>query len=110
MQIRMLVLAAVIAAATAHARAASANYFLTGNALYGWCTSGSEACVGYVMGVMDQLEATRASGNRQPCVRNGVSGDQAKDVVLKYLTDYPQFRDREASVLVVAAIATAFCP
>jgi hypothetical protein len=42
------------------------------------------------------------------CLRDKVTAGQVRDVVLKYLSDYPQFRDMPATVLIGLALHEAF--
>jgi hypothetical protein len=65
-------------------------------------------CVGYILGVVDHLEATREYERMSACVRVGVESDQVRDVVVKYLTDNPQVRDQYAWGAVVAAVVQAW--
>ncbi len=114
MQIRMLVLGAVVAAASTPGEAANTAFILTGNDLYGHCKAPNvyEAgqCLGYIEGVIDQLEASRADGHLPECLPASITPAQARDVVLKFLTDNPAVREQGASVLVVQAVTVTWCP
>ena len=89
------------------ARAAS---FLTGNELYRLCQSAERdgLCTGYIMGVVDYLNADRESLKKVGCVRAGVASDRVRDVVVKYLSDNPQARDLPAWGAVVHAVTQAW--
>jgi hypothetical protein len=95
---------------TGEARAA----FMDGNALYADCTSNNYVergkCLGYVEGVVDNLEEIRSARNVPVCVPNGTVGHQVVDVVVNYLRDHPEGRSYAASSLVVFAVLKAWCP
>jgi hypothetical protein len=117
METRKLVLVGAFAAVAIYAQVAEAGFpghFLSGNELYGYCTSaegfGIGLCRGYVEGVIDHLEATRANANMPACLHTGITADQASDVVLKYLKRNPERRDEPAWSLVLGAVTDAWCP
>jgi len=85
------------------ARAAS---FLIGNDLYRLCQSAERngLCTGYIMGVVDYLNADREFLKKAGCVPAGVASDRVRDVVVKYLSDNPQVRDLPAWGAVVHAV------
>jgi hypothetical protein len=60
------------------------------------------------MGVIDHLEADRTWEQKSACVREGVESGQARDVVVKYLSDNPQVRDQSAWSTVVVAVVQAW--
>lgn len=98
---------------------AQAN-FLSGNDLHDFCTGSVPFARGYIMGVADlndlNLGGVDLSGQtfvqRQfICVPQGVTGQQAGDVVCKYLVDHPEERQNPAALLVYKALLAAWrCP
>src|SRR5262245_24738550 len=79
--------------------AADANYFLAGKDLYKMCQGyrhDKAECLGYIMGVVDHLEAMRGIQKKPPCVKAGVEADKVRDVVFQYMHDNPQERDQAA--------------
>jgi hypothetical protein len=76
--------------------------FVTGNELYKLCsTRGQEdACVIYVMGASDMLDVQQA-GSTKVCVPSvGVTGNQMRDVVVKWLGAHPEQRHASAASLI----------
>ena len=86
--------------------------FRTGNDLYEDCTKhgsvGEIFCLGYVAGVVDQLEIRRGPKFPDGCIPRTVTKGQMKDVVLQYLQSNPETRDITASLLVSLAVAKAW--
>jgi hypothetical protein len=114
MQTRMLILAAAAVAAMTCKQAAAAGGFLSGTDLYRYCIATTQpyetgACEGYILGVMDRFEASRENAHLRHCTRSGMTGEQVKDVVFKYLTDNPQIRGQPAWALVTEAVMKAWC-
>lgn len=87
--------------------------FLSGNDLYGYCTSdktdyvSTTGCIGYVAGVADVLAHNQINGFHA-CMPLSVSRGGAKDAALAFLTAHPEKRDRDADGLVAEALARAF--
>lgn len=87
--------------------------FLSGNTLYAYMTSGntfeSELAIGCVMGIMDANNGPGRTKHRW-CfsVPGGVTGEQARDVVRRFLEQNPNKRHFEAASLTEAALAEAF--
>jgi len=85
---------------------AQAEYFDTGNDLWGLCTDNFPGhkylCLGLPVAYYDMMLAT---GYR--CVATG-SREQVRDVVLKYLTDNPDKRNLPASELAMTSLTAAF--
>jgi Rap1a immunity proteins len=92
---------------------------LTGVELLRFCrqektTRGNLACVTYTRGFIDGfVSATIASNkNARACIpSDGVSADQGRLIIEKYLRDNPEKLDLEAGNLAMAAMIAAFrCP
>lgn len=94
--------------------------FYTGNRLHELCQSSPSLAAGYAMGIIDfnglNLNAIDENGNSVRskqfiCIPSDVSGQQAKDVVCKYLADHPKDRNLPAPILVYSALLEAWrCP
>ena len=86
---------------------AHAEYFETGNDLWGLCTDNfpghNYLCLGLPAAYFDMMLAT---GYR--CAVTGVTREQARDAVLKSLTDNPEKRGQPASEVALASLKTAF--
>ncbi|MGR9283958.1 Rap1a/Tai family immunity protein [Rhizobium johnstonii] len=100
----------------ASVKPAHSDYFQGGNNVYKLCTTGLETsfsggfCLGFVMGVADNIETMVSLRDEPQCIRSNVSARQVADVVVKYLKDHPEKRDRPAADLAFLAITEAFCP
>lgn len=83
--------------------------FRDGNDLWQFCeTPGNDACMNYVMGVMDLLEIY---AQKAFCPSSSVVARQTADIVSKWLRDNPAERDKTAASLVTRAVVEAFpCP
>ncbi|QDZ06400.1 hypothetical protein FPZ24_02020 [Sphingomonas panacisoli] len=97
--------------------ASSMGTFYTGNKLYKLCTappgdSDVGLCLGLVGGASDMLAAIQGiAGGSSVCTSSNVTLGQEKDVVVKYLSDHPEVRDRSAASIVLVALSQAFpCP
>jgi hypothetical protein len=93
---------------TAEARAA----FMDGNALHADCTSNNYVergtCLGYVEGVVDNLDEIRSAQNVRRCIPDGTVGHQVVDVVVNYLREHPEGKSYAASSLVIFAVLQAW--
>ena len=109
---------ALIAAGTAFALVAgtspsmaASDVGVTGNDLLKLCTDSARPgamCVGYVVGVYETY--TWVNPGRL-CPGPYVTNEQITDVAVKFLTDRPEMRDKNAPLLVSVSIALAFpCP
>ena len=112
-----LVIVALIWGAVSPTWAAS----ITGNDLYEDCQAKTTnpiyyqkrfGCLGYINGVLD---ATIGPDNGlvgfKFCPADTITRGQVRDVVIKWLSDHPQDRDIQASILVVIALREAWpCP
>jgi hypothetical protein len=97
----------VVAALLLFPGIAQAEYFDTGNDLWGLCTDNfpghNYLCVGLPAAYFDMMRATGYQ-----CATTGVDRERVRDAVLKYLTDNPDKRDRPASELAIASLKIAF--
>jgi hypothetical protein len=113
---KRLFLAALLAVTVSPALAED---YGTGNIVLDFCSragdSGDLFCSGYVLGAnqgMEALEVIAGADNFvPPCIPDGVSVAQRKDIFLKYLKQYPEERHMKGLVLYIMALRTAFpCP
>lgn len=85
-----------------------------GNGLLEACTSRQPLqgamCIGYIRGVIDGENMMGTAINKKPlaCLSEGVTLGQVKDVVVKYLRDYPAERNKPSAGLIGIAAATAW--
>jgi hypothetical protein len=95
---------------------AAVHSFMTGNELYTVCTSDTAGdqgyCMGYISGGYDADALLQAAGGkRMICPPEGVTRDQARDVVVKDLRDHPESRQQPGGLKVLSALSRAFpCP
>ncbi|WP_413465085.1 Rap1a/Tai family immunity protein [Novosphingobium profundi] len=87
----------------------------TGNNLFGLCTSSDNAarsyCNGYIRGASEFIVMQATIRHRDPeyfCVRDTVTNDQMRDIVIKYVRENPEQRDTFAFYLVQLAIYDEF--
>lgn len=81
---------------------------LDGNGLQARCsTNDVKSCAIYLDGFAAAL-STIPSDRRAACVPEGVNGLQMRDVVLKYLRNTPEARQKPAADLIAAAFAKAW--
>jgi hypothetical protein len=100
---------ALLAASVTAARAE----MIDGNKLLQHCTQqgwGETFCLGFVAGVHDNMRMTLRILDESPCVPDGVTLGQIKDVTTRYLRKHPENRHKSAAVLVSAALVEAWCP
>ena len=92
---------------------------LTGAELLRFCrqekaTRGNLACVTYTRGFIDGFVSATIATNKsaKACIpSDGVSADQGRLIIEKYLRDNPEKLDLEAGNLAMAAMIAAFrCP
>jgi hypothetical protein len=85
---------------------------ITGNTLLEYCSGddigGRNVCIGYIEGVRDEHTVSSAAENLKFVIPSEVSGEQMKDVVIKFLKEHPERRHKHGAVLVVDALAGAF--
>lgn len=107
---RWQVLSALIAVAAGNPP--SAGYALTGAELNQACLATTTACIFYLRGFVDGIaigSATARPGDRLFCQPSaGLAVEQAKIVVEKLFREHPEALDREAGLLVGAALIDAF--
>jgi hypothetical protein len=86
---------------------AQAEYFETGNDLAGLCTDNfpghNYLCLGLPAAYFDMMQAM---GYR--CASTGVTREQVRDSVLRYLAENPDKRNQPASELALTSLKTAF--
>ena len=87
------------------------NNYILGNDLLATCEAPDQLsyqfCIGYITGIADALEMYRSAANRPRCIpANAVS--QLKDVVVKFLHDFPTVRHLGASTLVAMELSKAW--
>jgi Rap1a immunity proteins len=84
-----------------------AEYFESGNDLWGLCTDkfpGHEyLCLGLPTAYFDMMLATGYQ-----CAATGVAREQVRDAVFKYLVDNPDKRNQPASQLALTSLKAAF--
>jgi hypothetical protein len=91
--------------------AARPAVFEDGNTLYTRCTAQSAnvfnftLCRGYMVGIYDAMTIGPVAGVTA-CFPSGVTPDQQRDVVVKYLREHPEIRTYTAAGLVASAFAT----
>lgn len=118
-------ISAIVAAAVCLAPAVGQDIRLTmhvsGNDLYARCTTDQSQstyaadygfCRGYIYAAADFFGTVSAEANRPSCKRQGVTNNQLVDVVIKYLRDHPEERDRPGvySVIAIAPSLMVACP
>jgi hypothetical protein len=121
MRLRMLVLTAALlwpVSVFSEPRDLDVDQFVGGNKLFRLCSDHNRdgaqgACRGYVMGVMDAFRvANRVKELGLPwpstCPPKDLAPDQAKDVVVQYLTAHPATRHTAATHEALAALQAAF--
>jgi hypothetical protein len=97
-----------------NAAAQSADYrtTFTGNELLDRCQSLPAACLGYIGGVMDAFAIGRGSEPWKTdisyCLPWGVTFQQVRDIVVKYIEEREKSRHRNASTMVIYALSEAF--
>lgn len=123
-RMRLTGIAAYLVATLWHCLPTSAGFF-SGNDLYEICRDNGARtanCIHYVTGAVDQLlllkqtpthdgKSTVLTASGPQCgfyLPDGVTNSQLTDVVVKYLSDHPETRQWDASMLVWNAIHDAF--
>lgn len=83
-----------------------------GNVLYRQCTSTGMveqvSCHQYIIGAIDGINLASPTGGEPFTLPPNVKGEQVKDVVLRYLKDYPEKRHWAGGVLIWNAMMGAF--
>lgn len=87
----------------------------TGNRLFEDCNSENYFnrgyCGGYIVGIVDTIEAMQASGllpKKALCIPEGATKGQIADVVRQHLADHPERRHLDSGSLVPEALNAAF--
>jgi Rap1a immunity proteins len=103
---------AMFALGLASSAARAEDEGLTGNDILAWCTSADaharHGCFMYVMGVYHATGVTVDGVHVPLCIPDNVTGQQAHDVVLKYLRENPAKRNTPAAGVIILALGTAF--
>ena len=94
-----------------------ANFF-NGNTFKSICDRKSDAnatsqCLGYVQAIGDAMASPNGLDGLRACFPSGMTGEQAVDVVRKWITDHPETRHTNAAHIVAQALSAAFsnnCP
>jgi len=76
--------------------------FYSGNQLFDFCTGGSPACVGYILGV------SAARSGDSFCFPVGVTGEQVVTTVKLWLSNHPETLHLPGSQLVTQALSQGF--
>jgi hypothetical protein len=109
--IRLISLAALVAAIALPTPGNAASIFHTGKRLYSLCTaetlSEQAYCGGVITGTWDMYLAAFPD-QRLVCLPGNVTVEELRDVVTHYLRDNPRERSQPASDLVGLALATNF--
>jgi hypothetical protein len=88
----------------------------TGNEVLAVCTSAGNserlACMAWIEGFIDGVQVMRAAnGIRLPCLPDGRTYAQFRDVILDFLRSQPQIRPLLAAPSALMALTRAFpCP
>jgi hypothetical protein len=108
--VKTLIVMAIVLALTGGAQAA----YKTGNDWIDHCNKGNHDtgfgslnwgyCYGYTVGVADAMQVTHP----QVCIQRGVEAQQLVAVAANFMRRNPQWRHRDASVVLGAAFAEAW--
>jgi hypothetical protein len=113
----LLVGAIAIQCTSALAAGSPFGGFFSGNQVYDTCTGGNPAtdtaCMSYIAGVMDELVTfdevmSKSIDPTMACVPTGVTVEQIKDLVVKFMRDNPKVRNNRASSIVSEVILTNY--
>jgi hypothetical protein len=87
---------------------------VTGSQLYDLCSAQDQSemsCEVYIRGFVDGIMVGHLAGNKFCPPDDGISGTQAKLVIMHWLRDNPEFLHHEAGYLAGIAMVDAFkCP
>ena len=94
---------------------------VSGNELYARCTTdradptyprNDAFCRGYIYAAADFHATVSAEAGKPSCKRAGVTNTQFVDIVVKYLRDHPEERDRPGAYAIIAVMPglVADCP
>ena len=108
---RLMLLAIAILPEVVQADSLSVPAYKTGNDIYASCSDTSSRfedgyCFGYIVGATDVLIGSRSG--QLVCLPEGVNAQQLVDVVMKYLRDTPELRERSAGSITRDALVKAF--
>src|SRR6266516_2821343 len=100
---RRLLIALSLTVATAAHAAYPADHYMDGNKLLKLCMSQNRDdalyCAAYLQGISDAMDEVRAELGVAGCTPGGTETSQLRDVVVKHLKDYAQFRQWSAATL-----------
>lgn len=87
----------------------------TGNGLLSACQSKEPLqqtqCLVYILGALDGASSATQLTAPVFCAPNGITGGQAKDIVVKWLLEHPSRREMPSAWFITAALADAWpCP
>jgi hypothetical protein len=91
--------------------------YVTGDRLLTQCAGGPSTgdglCLGYILGVVDAMQAAQASGGTlvfgwQTCPPFDVKAERLQTAVIHFLDDHPEARASSASGLVAKALSDTF--
>lgn len=91
--------------------------YITGDRLITQCADGTSTgdglCLGYILGVVDAMQAAQASGGTlvfgwNTCPPSDVKAEQLRAIVVHFLDDHPETRASSATGLVAKALSDAF--
>lgn len=109
-------LALLLAAAAAAAPAAGVQGYVSGRLLRTWCTGATrldtEACLSYLRGVFDTLQAAPgAPAGDAICIPPEVAVTQLRSVTRRFAAAHPERLGDQAAVLLLEALRAEFpCP
>ena len=93
-------------------QASSSEAFLRANQLYSLCSSevklDNAVCEGYIIGVNDSVFSGHLSNIFQVCYPAGISIEQLRLVLVKYMETVPEKLHFVAEGIVVEGLATVF--
>ena len=97
---------------TLSVQASSSDAFLRANQLYSLCSSESKldnaVCEGYIIGVNDSVFSGHLSSVFQVCYPAGVTIEQLRLVLVKYMSAVPEKLQFVAEGIVAEGLATVF--
>jgi hypothetical protein len=108
------ILATALLATSAPAPAQDTDFTQTGNGLLRTCSDTTSSfdkgiCGGYIVGVIDGMKHLSPEKDKGLfCIPATVSNKQKTDIVFKYLSDHPESRHKNASLLIAFSMMEAF--
>jgi hypothetical protein len=114
---KYLVLSLLAFSAIGPANAASRGHFLTAERLLEKCAASSDdadpngkstACLSYITGVADGLDAARLALDRDDCVPIDATSGSLRDTVISWMVRNPEYGKMNAALVVITAIGERF--